>query len=108
MSWLPKLRKEFRITGDPDDMSHDLVSELPRRGLSIQSHHPGSRICASILRPMSLSGGQVVRIDLHPVDGGEVEAMVESKFKFPGVDFTHENEKNVSLVEELLRKAVPA
>ena len=107
MSWVPRLHREFRVSGDPDNLSHDLVAELPRRGISIQQHYPGSRICGSIFRPMSLSGGQQLRIDLHPIDGGEVEAVVESKFRFPGVDFTHENEKNVALVEALLRGEVP-
>ena len=103
----PKLHREFRISGDPDDLSHDLASKLPQHGMSIQQHYPGSRICASVMRLRSLSGGQQVRVDLHPIDGGEVEIGVESKFRYPGVDFTHENEKNVELVETVLRQTAP-
>jgi hypothetical protein len=108
MSWLPKIHREFRVQGDPDKLSHDMVSELRHHGVSVQSHYPGSRICASILRPMGMSGGQTLRIDFRPVARGEVEAVVESRFRFPGVDFTHENEKNIALVDELLRRFSPA
>src|SRR5579875_2375086 len=104
MSWLPKLHREFRIPGDPDKLSHDLVSELRHHGVTVQSHYPGSRIIASVLRPMSMSGGQQLRVDFRPVAKGEVEAVVESRFRFPGVDFTHENEKNIAIVEELLHR----
>ena len=104
MSWLPKLHREFRVQADPDRLSHDLVSELRHHGVSVQSHYPGSRIIASVLRPMGMSGGQQLRIDFRPLARGEVEAVVESRFRFPGVDFTHENEKNVGIVDELLRR----
>jgi hypothetical protein len=104
MSWLPKLHREFRVSGDPDKLSHDLVSELRHHGVTVQSHYPGSRIIGSVLRPMSMSGGQQLRVDFRPVAKGEVEAVVESRFRFPGVDFTHENEKNVAIVEDLLHR----
>ena len=104
MSWLPKLHREFRIPGDPDKLSHDLVSELRHHGVTVQSHYPGSRIIGSVLRPMSMSGGQQLRVDFRPIARGEIEAVVESRFRFPGVDFTHENEKNVAIVEELLQR----
>ena len=107
MSWLPKLHREFRVQADPDRLSHDLVSELRHHGVSVQSHYPGSRIIASVLRPMGMSGGQQLRIDFRPLARGEVEAVVESRFRFPGVDFTHENEKNVGIVDELLRRFAP-
>ena len=104
MSWLPKLHREFRVKGDPDKLSHDICCELRHHGVSVQSHYPGSRIVASVLRPMGMSGGQQLRIDFRPLGGGEVEAVVESRFRLPGMDFTHENEKNVALVDELLRR----
>ena len=107
MSWLPKLHREFRVQADPDKLSHDLVSELRHHGVSVQSHYPGSRIIASVLRPMGMSGGQQLRIDFRPLAKGEVEAVVESRFRFPGVDFTHENEKNVGIVDELLHRFAP-
>ena len=102
MNFLPKLRKAFRVSGDPDNISRDLASGLPHQGVTIQQHHPGSRICGSVFRPLSLTGGQKLKIDLHPLDNGQVEAVVESKFRFLGFDFTHENEKNITLVEGLL------
>ena len=108
MSWLPKLHREFRIQADPDKLSCDLVSELRHHGVSVQSHYPGSRIVASVLRPMGMSGGQQLRIDFRPVSRGDVEVVVESRFRFPGVDFTHENEKNVAIVDELLQRFAPA
>ena len=98
----PRLNKVFVIKGDPDGISHDLVSGLPKCGVRIQQHYPGSRICGSVMRPLSLSGGQNIRIDLHPRAGGEVEVQVESKYRFPGLDFTHQNEKNLALVEDVL------
>ena len=108
MGLVPKLNKAFRLNGDPDSISHDLVSGLPRSGVSIQQHYPGSRICGSVMRPLSLSGGQRIRIDFHPMAGGEVEVCVESKFRFPGLDFTHQNEKNLALVEDVLQRERPA
>lgn len=108
MSWLPKLHREFRVHGDPDRLSHDLVSELRHHGVTVQSHYPGSRIIASVLRPISMSGGQQLRVDFRPIARGEVEAVVESRFRFPGVDFTHENEKNINLVDELLHRMADA
>ena len=108
MALYPRVHREFRIKGDPDNLSHDLVSELPRHHISVGQHYPGSRICGSIRRTLSPSGGQILRIDFHPIDGGEVEMVVESKFRFPGVDFAGENEKNVDLVEDLLRHTVQA
>ena len=104
MAMHPRLHRDMRVSGDPDELSHELASQLPRHGLAIQQHYPGSRVCASVMRLKSLSGGQIVRIDLHPIDGHEVEIGIESKFKWPGVDFTHENEKNVALVEDLVRQ----
>jgi hypothetical protein len=104
MSWLPKLHREFRVLGDPDKLSHDMVCELRHHGMSVQSHYPGSRIVASVLRPMGMSGGQQLRIDFRPVARNVVEAVVESRFRFPGVDFTHENEKNLAIVDELLQR----
>jgi hypothetical protein len=104
MSWLPKLHREFRVQGDPDRLSHDLVSELRHHGLTVLSHYPGSRVIASVLRPMAMSAGQTVRVDFRPQAEGVTEAIVESRFRFPGMDFTGENEKNVALIEELLTK----
>jgi hypothetical protein len=104
MSWLPKLHREFRVQGDPDRLSHDLVSELRHHGMSVQSHYPGSRIICSVLRPMAMSGGQQVRVDFRPLENGAVEAVVESRFRFPGMDFTGENEKNITLIDELLHR----
>ncbi len=109
MSWLPKLHREYRAYGDPDRLSHDICCELRHHGVSVQSHYPGSRICATVLRPMGMSGGQHLRIDFRPIGGGGVMAVVESRFRLPGMDFTRENEKNVELVDTLLQRfAEPA
>ena len=102
MSLLPKIHREFVVTGDPSSLSQDMVSKLPRNGVTISQHYPGSRVCGTIRRLTSPSGGQVVRIDFHPIDGGKVEVVVESKFRFPGMDFAHENEKNIALIEDLI------
>ena len=104
MSWLPKLHREFRVHGDPDKLSHDICGELRHHGVSVQSHYPGSRICATVMRPMGMSGGQTLRVNFRPLGGSEVMAVVESRFRLPGMDFTRENEKNVALVDELLRR----
>lgn len=104
MGLVPRLNRAFRINGDPDGISHDLVSGLPKSGIAIGQHYPGSRICGSVMRPLSLSGGQKIRIDLHPMAGGEVEVCVESKFRFPGLDLTHQNEKNMAVVEDVLQR----
>ena len=108
MSWLPKLHREFRIKCDPESISHDLVSGLQHQGVTVQSHYPGSRIVASVLRPMSMTAGQQIRVDFRQVAHGEVDAVVESRFNFPGPDFTHENEKNVAIVVDLLKRLCAA
>ena len=104
MSWIPKLHREFRIQGDADRLSHDLVSELRHHGVTVLSHYPGSRVIASVLRPRGMSAGQTVRVDFRPQGSDGMEVVVESRFRLPGVDFTHENEKNVVLIDDLLQR----
>ena len=57
---------------------------------------------------MSMTAGQQLRVDFRPVAKGEVDAVVESRFNFPGPDFTHENEKNVGIVVDLLTRLCAA
>ncbi len=103
MSFLPKIHKEIHVPCDPDRLSHDLASELKAHGVSVQEHYPGSRIIGWVFRPLSFSAGQQVRVDFRPIDG-MCEAVLQSRFLWPGVDFTHENQRNIDLLESLLTK----
>jgi hypothetical protein len=102
METFPRLRRELRIAENPERLTAYLVNELPRHGAFIEQHYPGLRVVAKALRPMSLSWGAEIRIDLRPLDAGHVEVVIESRFQFPWMDFSHENLKNLDLVEELL------
>lgn len=103
MSFLPKVHKEIHVPCDPDRLSHELASELKNHGVTIQEHFPGSRIIGWVFRPLSFSAGQQVRVDFRPIDG-VCEAVLQSRFLWPGVDFTHENQRNIDMLEGLLIK----
>ena len=102
METFPRLRRELRIAENPEQLSTYLVTELPRHGVFIQQHYPGLRVVGTALRPLSLSWGQEIRIDLRPVDADHTEVVIESRFQFPWMVFSHENQKNLDMVEELL------
>lgn len=108
MQYFPHLRKELRVAENPERLSTRLTLELPKRGVMIQQHYPGLRVVGTAFRPFSLSWGQEIRVDLRPVDDGHVEAIIESRFQFPWVDVSHENQKNLDMVEELITGAAPA
>jgi hypothetical protein len=76
--------------------------------MHVQQFLPGLRILASAFRLASFTLGQEIRIDFRAVGPAETIAFVESRFHFPGVDFTHENDKNVTLIESLLLSYTPA
>lgn len=103
MQFLPRLHREIRLQADADQLSHDLVSEFQRNHITIDQFFPAVRVCATVFRPMSFTWGQQVRVDFRPAGSGEVDAVIESRFKLPAFDFTHENEKNVELIEGMLR-----
>lgn len=98
----PRLRRELRVAENPEKLSTFLVTELPRHGIYIQQHYQGTRVVGTAFRPFALSWGQEIRVDLRPIDGGHTEVIIESRFQFPWMDFSHENQKNLDLVEELL------
>jgi hypothetical protein len=102
MDWLPKLHRELRLKGEADSISHDLVAILPAHHVAVQQFFPGVRIIGAVFRPASFTWGQEVRIDFRPVGGDQTDAVIESRFLYPAPDFTHENERNVSLLETLL------
>lgn len=105
MEVLPRLRKEVRVAGDPDRITGRLAVELPRHGIMIQQHQPGLRVVGIAFRPFSFSMGVEVRVDCRPVDRDHVDAIIESRFLYPWIDFSQENEKNVALVEGILTEA---
>lgn len=105
MEYFPRLRRELRVAENPEKLSAFLVTELPQRGVFIQQHYPGLRVIGTAFRRLSLSWGQEIRIELRPIDTGHTEAIIESRFQFPWMDFSHENEKNLDMVEDLLDSA---
>lgn len=107
MEYFPRLRKEMRVAENPEHLTTRLALELPKRGVVIQQHYPGLRVVGTAFRPFSMSWGQELRVDLRPVDDGHVEAIIESRFQFPWVDVSHENQKNLDMVEELISAGVP-
>ena len=102
MHWMPKLHRELRLTGEADRISHDLVAILPTHHVTVKEFFPAVRITGSVFRPASFTMGQEVRIDFRPAGGDQIDAVIESRFLFPGMDLTHENERNVALLESLL------
>lgn len=102
METFPRLRRELRVADNPERLTTYLVNELPHHGVFIQQHYPGLRVVGAAHRPMSVAWAAEIRIDLRPTDGGGAEVIVESRFQFPWMDFSHENQKNLDLVEELL------
>jgi len=102
MHWLPKLHREIRLTGEADKISHDLVAILPAHHAAVKEFFPSVRVTGSVFRPASFTLGQEVRVDFRPAGGDQIDAVIESRFLFPGMDVTHENERNVALLESLL------
>jgi hypothetical protein len=102
MHWLPKLHREIRLTGEADKISHDLVAMLPTHHVAVKEFFPAVRVTGSVFRPASFTLGQEVRVDFRPAGGDQIDAVIESRFMFPGVDMTHENERNITLLESLL------
>ena len=98
----PRLRREVHVPADTASVSARLAAELPKAGIAVQQHLPGLRILATVFRPASFTLGQEIRIDFRSTGRAETIAFVESRLHFPGFDFTHENEKNVTLVESIL------
>jgi hypothetical protein len=108
MELQPRLRREVSVGADTATVSTWLANEMPKAGMHVQQFLPGLRILASAFRLASFTLGQEIRIDFRAVGPAETIAFVESRFHFPGVDFTHENDKNVTLIESLLLSYTPA
>ncbi len=103
MEYFPRLRRELRVAQNSEQLSTFLVTELPKHGVVIQQHQPGLRVVGAAFRTLSLSWGQEIRIDMRPIGREETEVIIESRFQFPWMDFSHENEKNLDLLESLLK-----
>lgn len=97
-----KLRKIIKVTQNPESLSARLAVELPHIGVTVQQHHSGLTILGTVFRPFSFAWGQHVRIDFKSVDRGHTDVMIECAFPFPRVDFSHENERTLAMIESFV------
>jgi hypothetical protein len=47
-------------------------------------------------------------VDLRPVDRQHTAVTIEAAFPFPRIDFSHEHERTVALIEDLVEAGEPA
>jgi len=98
----PKARVEFRVQEGLEDLSERVSEDLKSVGVVIQQHLHGSRVVGTVFRPMAW--GQQVRVDLRSLDANHSDVIVEASFPFPWIDFTHENQKTLDIVQGLFQR----
>jgi hypothetical protein len=108
MHYQSKIRHSLRVSQNPEDLSNRLAVELPKLGLAVRGHQRGVSLTGTMLRPFSLAWGQHVRVDLRPVDRQHTAVTIEAAFPFPRIDFSHEHERTVALIEDLVEAGEPS
>lgn len=105
MELIPRLHKEIEVACDAPRLTAEVAAELPRHGIVVTHHFPGLRVLGHILRPTSMSLGQEVRVEVRAAEGGGSSVSIDSRYNYPGVDFTHQNQKNLDLLESVVMSA---
>lgn len=105
MELIPRLHKELQVSCDASRLTSELAAALPSHGVVVAHHLPGIRVHGHVIRPTSLSLGQEVRVDVRSMGEGVSTVILDSRYHYPGLDITHQNEKNVSLLESLVAAA---
>ena len=105
MELIPRLHKELSVACDAPRLTSEVAAELPKHGIVVAHHLPGLRVLGHIMRPTGLSLGQEVRVEVRAGDANGSSVIIDSRYHYPGVDFTHQNQKNMDILEQVVMTA---
>lgn len=105
MELIPRLHKELHVACDPPRLTSEVAAELPKHGIVVAHHLPGLRVLGHIIRPTSLSLGQEVRVEVRANEDKGSSVTIDSRYHYPGIDLTHQNQKNIELLETVVMAA---
>ena len=102
-----RVRKIVQAFDNSENVSSHLAVEFRKLGIVINQHHHGLTILGTVFRPFTPAWGQHVRIDFTPQGDASCQVMIECALPVPWLDFTHENEKTVEMIVDLIREQRP-